>query len=123
MICQRVEQRVVRGFGEIAVYAPVMPVPPDDIAFALDKFNRLLDESHNDHRLVYSVTPISFVLTPLKNPHTIGNIGSVADVTVVNRPVEIQTASIVMTDVTPHVFKILAVEKWNCGYETVPVRA
>ena len=123
MITFTIQQVVSRAFREIAVYTPTMPVPADDMQNATDELNLFFDEEHNDRRLTYSQIPYSLVLTPGKNPHTFGNIGSGADITATNRPIDIREASIVMTDVTPNVYKPLEIKRSPWWYGEVPVRA
>lgn len=123
MISQTVQQLVASAFREVAIYTPVMPIPPDDLAFGLDKLNRLLDESHNDRRLTYSQQFFTGVLTANHQPHTIGPAANNPDFAVTQRPIELRAGSIVLTDVTPNVFVPLAIERWAWWAEEVPVRA
>ena len=70
-------------------------------AQGLNKLNRIFDNWSAQLEAAYAVAFSTFTLTPNLNPHTIGPTG--ATFTVTQRPVTIEAASIVLTNVTPSV--------------------
>lgn len=122
MYSQIVSQLVARAFREVAIYTPVLPVPPDDLAYGCDELNLLFDESHNDRRLTYSESIQTFVLIPNQQSFTIGPAANTPNFVVVNRPIEIRSANIIQTDVSPNVVVPLTIETWRFWADDVPVR-
>lgn len=108
------------AFREIAVYTPVMPIPPDDFAFGLGKLNRFFDAVTNDRRYTFSQSFTPYPITPNHQPHTIGP--NAADWSVTQRPIEIRHASLILTDVTPNVYIPVDVRPWS-WWADIPVKA
>lgn len=72
----------------------------DDQDLALLLFNELLEALNAESRAVYSDAFTSYVLTPNLQPHTIGPSGTF---TATQRPVTLEGANLVLTNVTPNI--------------------
>ena len=82
---------------EIGVVDPIEAVAPELQALGLDKINRIINDWNADHGATYVEEFASHTLTAGLNPHTIGS--SSATFTVTQRPVSIEWANIVISDV------------------------
>lgn len=70
----------------------------EDSTFLLKKLNRILDNWNADGQAVYTIGFTLFTLVPNLSPHTIGVAANSPTFTVTtNRPVNIQSASLVLT--------------------------
>jgi len=82
------------AFIESNIFGPADPIPPEDMAFALNKVNRLLDNWNAKRRAVYCDVFTTFTLVPSLSPHTIGPTGTFVTP---QRPVSIESASLVVS--------------------------
>lgn len=92
---------ITAALQEIGAYAQGETVGANDAAFALQKLNRMIDGWNAQRLFVYNINFATYTLVPGLNPHTIGPSG--ATYTVVQRPVRIEAANIVLNNVTPSV--------------------
>ncbi len=76
-------------------------VTDTDAVIGLSKLTRLLDNWNAERAGVYANTLTTYTLVPNLNPHTIGPSG--ATFTVTQRPVSVEAANLVLTNVTPAV--------------------
>lgn len=82
-----------------------------DANFVLGKMNRIFDNWNAESLFIYGSLFFQGTLTPNKNPHTIGVAGSGADfIVATSRPPRIDDANLVLTDVTPNIFRPLKIE-------------
>ena len=81
-----------------AIAGTETPSDPDAV-FALGKLNRLLNRWNATRRAVYAQQFVTFTLTPALAPHTIGPTGTFV---VTQRPVSIESASLIFTTSTPN---------------------
>src|ERR1041385_7238435 len=104
---------ITNALIEIGEYAVGESLPAEDANFGLSKLNRLLDNWNTENLNIYGTTLQEFTLTPNHNPHTIGLAGSDLVVSVA-RPTKINEANLVLTDVTPPIYRALKVvdESW-----------
>ena len=111
-----VQNVIMNALYEINVVAPGEPADAGEMAFALMKFNQLLDSWATQRVYIYAaqllgdplVSGSSFILTPGLQPHTIGPapIGTaVAPKFLVNgeRTVRIDNVNIILNNVSPNV--------------------
>lgn len=95
---------------ELGVIAVGQTVPAEHSAFCLNKINRLFDNWNIEGDYAYASKLVDFVLTPNHDPHTIGTAGSGADFIVTTvRPPLIEQADLVITDVTPNIYRPLKI--------------
>jgi hypothetical protein len=82
-----------------------------DVAnFCLGKLNRLLDNFNAEETFIFGTTLFQGTLTANKNPHTLGATGAGGDFSVATaRPPKILGANLVLTDVTPNIFRPLKI--------------
>lgn len=90
---------VTQALQEINSVAQGETAQAGDAQFALQKFNRMLDEWAAQEKYVYSKTFTEYILTPNLQPHTIGPSG--ATFTVTQRPVRIENANIILNTNNP----------------------
>jgi len=76
---------------DLNIIGAVDDASPEDLAVALDKLNRLVDNWNADRQLIYASLTFIGVLIPNHAPHTIGPIG---DFITPIRPVEIEDVTI-----------------------------
>lgn len=88
-------------FYELGYIAPGESQQDVDVQFVLGKINRLLDNWNADRMAVYAEVFTTYVLTASLQPHTIGPSGQTFTAT--QRPVAIDGATLILTDVTPNV--------------------
>ncbi len=82
-----------------------------DASLGLSKLNRMLDAWNADGMYLYATTLFQGTLTANKNPHTLGTSGNSPDFTItVARPTVITEANLVLTDVTPNIFRPLQIQ-------------
>lgn len=82
---------------EIGVVDPIETVTSELQAYGLEKVNRIINDWNAEHGATYVEEFADHTLTPNLNPHTIGS--SSATFTVTQRPVSIEWANIVISDV------------------------
>lgn len=99
---------ISNAFLEIGVGAAGETLQSEQSAFGLSKLNRLFDNWNADGDFIFASTLFQGTLTAEKNPHTIGTAGTDFIVTV-GRPVRITDANLVLTDVTPNIFRPLKI--------------
>lgn len=95
-----VRQIVVDAMLEIGAIAAGEALSADDGAYALSKFNRLIDNWNAERAAVYNVSFATYTLTPSLSPHTIGPTGTFV---VDQRPVSVEGANIILNNVSPTV--------------------
>lgn len=98
---------------ELGVYQPSETPAPEDLAYALAKSNRLLDNWNAERAAVYNVGFTTYTLTPMLSPHTIGPSGTL---TVPQRPVTVDAANLILNNVTPNVrmpLDLVNDQQWN----------
>lgn len=85
----------------------------DEQTDAFNRLNDMLDSWTNERLTIYATSRDAYTLTPLHNPHTLGNEGS-PDFNVV-RPVRIDRASIVLanTNNSELYLNLLSDEEWQ----------
>lgn len=82
----------------------------DEANDALQVGNSMLDSWNAESLFIYSSLIQEFTLTPAKNPHTIGVTANSPDFTVTGqRPVRIDQANLILTDVTPNIYRPLKI--------------
>jgi hypothetical protein len=87
---------------EINAHAPGESLPSEHATFALSKLNEILDSWSARKIMAYNSDFTEYTLTPNLQPHTLGPSGALTPV-VTQRPVDIPSASIVLTTSTPNV--------------------
>lgn len=87
---------VTDALRELRVLNASDPASGEDADFALSKAKRLLDNWNAERRAVYANVFSSFTLTPSLSPHLIGPTGTWV---VAQRPVSIEGASLVLTNI------------------------
>lgn len=95
---------------EIGALAAGEPIEPDIANFCLSKMNRQFDDWNTESLFIFGTLLFQGTLTANKNPHTIGISGltPAADFIVATaRPPKIIDANLVLTDVTPNIFRPL----------------
>jgi hypothetical protein len=97
---------------ELGAVAAGEPLSAADAAWILAKANRLLNNWNAEREAVYNSTLVPFTIVPSLNPSTIGPTG--ATFTVTQRPVSIDGAVVVLTNVTPNVSQEITIrdEDW-----------
>ena len=99
---------ITNAMIEIGVLAAGESPSGTDTAFCLNKLNRLFDNWNAESLFIYGTLLSDFTLTPNHNPHTIGPAASTPDFSVATaRPPRIIRANLVLTDVTPNIFRPL----------------
>lgn len=88
---------LTEALAEINVISPGEAPSAEDSELALSTFNELMDSWNADRRAVYVDAISTHTLTPALQPHTIGSAG--ATFTVSSRPVSIEDANLVISDV------------------------
>lgn len=83
---------------EIGVLAGGETAALNDQAWGMKKLQRLIDTYNAKRTMIYANTFTSFPITPNLSPHTIGPTGTFG---VSQRPVEIPSISVQLTDSTP----------------------
>ena len=78
------------------------PIPGDQAQDIVNKLNRILDNLNCEERFSYAETSFVGTLTAGLNPHLIGPTGTVTFVQA-QRPIDIESANIVDTAVSPNV--------------------
>lgn len=86
---------------EIGVLDPDEAATSPEANFGLGKLQRLLNNWNAERRAVYATAFLEFTFTPNLAPHTIGPTG--ATFTVPQRPVSIESAYVVLNNVSPAV--------------------
>jgi hypothetical protein len=97
---------------ELGVYSQSDPVSADDMSFCLRKLNSLLDLWDAKKTYSWNVNFQTFRLVPNLQPHSIGVAAQSPDpnptfVVTVNRPVKIESAQVILDNVSPAVFQPL----------------
>jgi hypothetical protein len=82
---------ITEAFLELNVFGAETVPAPSDMAFALGKLNRILDNLNAERQAVYQQLTASFPLTPSLSPHTIGPTGTWVTP---QRPVSIDEAAL-----------------------------
>lgn len=101
-------------FYELGYLAPGETASDVDVQFVLGKINRLLDNWNADRMAVYAEVFTTYVLTASLQPHTIGPSGQTFTAT--QRPVSIDGAALILTDVTPNVrnpIDLIDADEWR----------
>lgn len=103
---------IQEALAEIGAYAQGETPSAADAQFALSKLNRMIDAWMAQRLFVYNLDFTQFTLVPSLTPHTIGPVG--ATFTVAKRPVRIEAANIVLTNVSPSVLSPLNIrnDQW-----------
>jgi hypothetical protein len=86
---------------ELGVLAAGESLQAQDAEYGLGKLNRLLDNWNAERAAVYAQQFVTYTITPLLQPHTIGPTG--ATFTVTQRPQKIDGANIILDTSTPDV--------------------
>lgn len=92
---------ITAALQEIGANAPGENPSAAESSTGLKKLNRLVDQWNAQNLFLYSVSFVSYALTPNLQPHTIGPSG--ATFTVAVRPIKIRHANLVLNNVTPNV--------------------
>lgn len=92
---------VTSALLEAGVYAQGETPSANDAAFVLQKLNDLFDEWSAIRPFAYNQVFTSYTLTPNLSPHTIGPSGTFV---VAQRPVKIQSAQLILNNVSPAVY-------------------
>lgn len=92
-----IQELVTDALEELGVVSPGDEPAPEDSQTALKRLNRLLDNWNADRRAVYANQFSTHTLTPALQPHTIGTSSPTFSVT--QRPVSIERANLVISDV------------------------
>lgn len=101
---------ITNALTEIGVQALGESVDSDTSSFCLNKLNRIFDNFNAEGWYLFGTTLFQGTLTIGKNPHTIGPSGGSPDFTVsVARPTRITEANLVLTDVSPNIFRPLQI--------------
>lgn len=93
--------------SEIGILAAGTSLTSNDQALALNKFNRLRDNWNAEGLYLYATSLLDYTLTPNHNPHTIGPSGGDFTLSSVPRPPRIVQADLVLTDVSPNIYRPL----------------
>ena len=106
-----VQDIITNALIEIGADAPGESLAPERATFCLSKFNRLLDNWNTENLFLFATTLFQGTLTANHNPHTLGITGSGADFATLatSRPPVILEANLVLTDVTPNIFRPLKI--------------
>ena len=97
---------ITETFEDLTILAPGDAIRPADRDNALRKLARLFDNWNAELAAVYANSLVTFTLVPALQPHTIGPSASSPTFTVTtNRPVTIDGANLVLTNVTPNVYR------------------
>lgn len=100
-----VETLITETFRDLTVLAAGEPLDPTMAADGLSKLLRVLDDLNAERAGVYASSPQSFTMVPGTQPHTIGVTANSPDwVVTTARPVEIDQANLVLTNVSPAVY-------------------
>lgn len=94
-----IEEVCSQALEEIGVVGAGKAMSPEDGAFALRKFNRIVNQWNAIRAAVYATSFSQFTLTPNLAPHTIGPTG--ATFTVDQRPVSIEGIGLGLTTSNP----------------------
>ena len=92
---------VSNALMELGALAQGETAEAGDADFALSKMNRIFDQWSARRLFVYTVRFDEYTLVPNLQPHTIGPTG--ATFTVTQRPIRIESANIILDNVTPDV--------------------
>ena len=108
---------ISNALTELGVLAPGESLPNDQSSFCLNKLNRILDNWNAEGVFIYGTTLFQGTLTANHNPHTIGISANTPDfaVSTVRPPaIEKEGANLVLTDVSPNIFRPLTVvdDEW-----------
>lgn len=95
---------ITQSFAEIGAYAQGEVPTAADAQFALIKLNNMLDSWNAQRLKVYTTIFTQYTLVPNLQPHTIGPTG--ATFTIAQRPVRIDAANILLTNITPPYIKV-----------------
>jgi len=99
---------ISNAMQEINALAAGETLSSEDASFGLSKLNRLLDNWNTESLFIYGTLLFQGTLTAEHNPHTIGTSGTDFIVSTA-RPPKITKANLVLTDVTPNIFRPLVV--------------
>lgn len=91
---------------DAGVYSSVEAIPAADFELAARRLNRILDQQAALRRYAYTTQFTQYTLTPNHAPHLIGpNLQSpdLATPLAAPRPVRIESAALILNDVTPNV--------------------
>ena len=86
-------------FEDCTIYAAQDTLDATDAAFGLKKLTRLFDNLNAERAGVYAERQVTYTLVPALSPHTIGPSGSSPTFTVTQRPVTVEAASLVISDI------------------------
>lgn len=98
---------------EINAHAPGESLSSEEASFALSKLNAILDTWSSRPIMAYVVEFNEYTLTPNLQPHTIGPSG--ATFTATQRPVKIESASLILNTSAPDVhvpLRIVDKDEW-----------
>jgi len=103
-----VRDLITETFQDLTVLAASESMDAGMAANGLSKLLRVLDDLNAERAGVYANRFQTYTLTPALQPHTIGVTGNSPTWTVTTaRPVSIDGANLVLTDVTPNVYRPL----------------
>lgn len=99
------------ALAEIGVLQVGDAIPDEQATYCLGVFNRMLDAWNAKRQAVYASQFVNYAFTPNLNPHTIGPTGTFV---VAQRPVSLDGANLILTNVTPNVRQPIIVrdEEW-----------
>lgn len=96
---------ITETFQDLGVIAVGDTLPPELAENGLRKLNRLFNDFNAELAAVYANRLVTYTLVPALQPHTIGPAASSPTFTVTSRPVSIDGANLVLTNVTPYVYR------------------
>lgn len=91
---------ITQAMQEIGVLDPNQAPEGTEAATGLIKLNRMLDAWNADKRYVWTMVFNQYPITPNLQPHTIGPSGTF---NVNQRPVKLESAEIILNNVTPNI--------------------
>lgn len=99
---------ITNALIEIGVQAPGESLPSEQATFCLSKLNRLLDNWNTESLFIYGTQLFQGTLQVNHNPHTIG-LSPSDFIVATSRPPKILKANLVLTDVSPNIFRALEI--------------
>ena len=106
---------ITNALTELGILAPGESLPTEQATFCLSKLNRLFDSMNAESLFIFGTLLFQGTLTANHNPHTLGIASTTPDFTVTTaRPPKILSANLVLTDVTPNIFRplVLVDDDW-----------
>jgi hypothetical protein len=92
---------IIDSLLEIGAYSPQTAPPIKDVEFCLGRLNQIVDNWNATREAIYAEVVLPFTFISSQQDYTIGP--SAADFTVTQRPVSIESACVVLTNVIPNV--------------------